>query len=147
MSDHQTALNEADVLRELEAFAPQVKDGFARAGGPSDRVLAAIRAEAVRVAAGKRKASRLHVVFRRLAAAAVFAVLLAGSLQVYQQQQQQSAHRQAVALLRICSATDDGAGVVALDDTAALAQFLLMMQGLDQDTFFSAPDETEPLWL
>ena len=148
MNDELTTLSEADVLRELEALAPQVNAGFACAGGPSESVMAAIRAEAVRVAAERRRpSSRFHVIFRRVAAAAVFAVLLAGSFQAYQQYHHQSANRQAVALLRISLATDDGDGVVAQSDAADLAQFLLTLQGLDQDSFFSSPDETELLWL
>ena len=51
MIDGPTTLNEAEVLRELEALAPQVRDGFARAGGVSERTLHAIHAEAVRALA------------------------------------------------------------------------------------------------
>jgi len=145
MSDNLTTLNEADVLRDLEALAPQVKAGFAHIGGPSDSVLNAIHAEAVRVAAERRKPSRFHVVFRRLAAAAVFAVLLGGSFQTYQRYHNHVAHDQTLTLLRISLATEDG--TVSLSDTSDLAHFLLTMQGLDHDTFFSAPDEIESLWL
>ena len=145
MSDSLTGLHEADVLRELEAFAPQVKEGFARIGGPSDRVLDAIHAEAVKVAAEKRRTSRFHIAFRRLAAAAVFAVLLGGSFQTYQRYQSNNAHEQTLTLLRISFATEDG-GV--LSDTSELANILLMLQGLDQESFFSAPDEEAGLlWL
>ena len=145
MSENLTDLNEADVLRELEALAPQVKAGFAHIGGPSDRVLDAIHAEAVKVAAAKRKPARLHLVFRRLAAAAVFAVLLGGSFLTYQRRNSNAAHEQTLTLLRICMATEDGG--VSLSDTADLAHFLLTMQGLDQDSLFISPDEIESLWL
>jgi len=145
MSDELTDLNEADVLRELEALAPQVKAGFALIDGPSGSVLDAIHAEAVRVAAGRRRPSRLHIVFRRLAAAAVFAVLLGGSFLTYQRHSSNAAHEQTLTLLRICLATEDGG--VSLSDTSDLAHLLLTMQGLDQDSFFSAPEEIEPLWL
>ena len=149
MSDQPTNLNEADVLLELEALAPQVKAGFERIGGPSDRVLDAIHAEAVKVAAEKSRGSRLHVVFRALAAAAVFAVLLTGSFQTYQQHQNNVVHEQALTLLRISSATEDDSGDVSLSDTAELANILLSMQGLDHDSYFSALDEEEAgfLWL
>ena len=147
MTENLTTLSEADVLRELEAFAPQVNAGIARAGEPSASVLDAIHAEAVRVAAEKRRSSsRFHVIFRRVAAAAVFAVLLTGSFQTWRQYHHQSAHNQAVALLRISFATEDGNGIGVLPDTADLAQFLLTMQGLD-DSFFSLPDEAELLVL
>jgi len=145
MSENLTNLNEADVLRELEALAPQVKAGFADMDGPSDRVLDAIHAEAVRVAAEKRRPARLHLVFRRLAAAAVFALLLGGSLLTYQRYNNNVAHEQTLTLLRICLATEDGC--VSISDTSDLAHFLLTMQGLDQDSFFISPDEIESLWL
>jgi len=145
MNENLTDLNEADVLRELEALAPQVKAGFALIDGPSDSVLDAIRAEAVRVAAERRRPARLHVVFRRLAAAAMFAVLLGGSFLTYQRHNSNAAHEQTLTLLRICMATEDGG--VSISDTSDLAHFLLTMQGLDQDSFFSSPEEIEPLWL
>jgi len=145
MSENLTNLNEADVLRELEALAPQVKDGFAFVGGPSARVLDAIHAEAVKVAAEKRRPTRLHTVFRRLAAAAAAAVLLTGAFQTYQRYSTHTANDQALTLLRISLATEDGG--VSLSDTSDLAHFLLTMQGLDQDSFFSSPEEIEPLWL
>jgi len=150
MSDRPTMVSEADLLRELEVLAPQVRAGFARAGGPADSVLNAIHAEAVRVAAGKR-ALRLHAVFRRIAAAAVFAVLLAGSFHTYQRfcrtRHPGPGHEQAVTLLRIGSAFEDETGALCLADTAELAQLLLTMQGLDDDSYFNAPDEAELLWL
>ena len=145
MNENLTDLNEADVLRELEALAPQVKAGFALIDGPSDSVLDAIRAEAVRVAAERRRPARLHAVFRRLAAAAMFAVLLGGSFLTYQRHNSNAAHEQTLTLLRICMATEDGG--VSISDTSDLAHFLLTMQGLDQDSFFSSPEEIEPLWL
>jgi len=145
MSDNLTGLSEADVLRELEAFAPQVKEGFVRIGGPSGRVLDAIHAEVVRVAAEKRKPSRLHIAFRRLAAAALFAVLVGGSFQTYQRYHSNNVHEQTLTLLRISFATEDG-GI--LSDTSELANILLTLQGLDQESFFSAPDEEAGLlWL
>ena len=149
MSDQPTNLNEADVLLELEALAPQVKAGFERIGGPSDRVLDAIHAEAVKVAAEKRGPSRLHVIFRRLAAAAVFALLLTGSFQTYQRYQKDMIHEQALTLLRISSAIEDDAGDVSASDSAELANILLTMQGLDQDSYFSPLDDEEAglLWL
>jgi len=148
MSDRLTIFSEADVLRELEAIAPQVRAGFARAGGPSDTVLNAIHAEAAQTAAEKRR-SRVYIVFRRMAAAAVFAVLLTGSFQIYQRYTppRHSAHDQAVTLLRIGSAFEDESGALCLSDTAELAQLLLTMQGLDDDSYFSPPDEMALLWL
>ncbi|MCL2105202.1 MAG: hypothetical protein FWH21_09210 [Kiritimatiellaeota bacterium] len=148
MSDRLVTLNEADVLRELEVIAPQVRDGFARAGGPSVSVLAALHAEAARVAAETRK-SRCFAVFRRVAAAAVFAVLLTGLFQTYlrHQPRSHSAHEQAVTLLRIGSAFEDESGAICLSDTSELAQLLLTMQGLDDDSYFSSPEEMEFLWL
>ena len=137
MNDQPTDLNEADVLLELEALAPQVKAGFARIGGPSDRVLDAIHAEAVKAAAERRVPNRLNIVFRRLAAAAVFALLLTGSFQTYQRYHANAIHEQALTLLRISSATEDDSGAVSFSDTAEFAHFLLTMQGLDQDSYFS----------
>ncbi|MCL1921862.1 MAG: hypothetical protein FWG50_12460 [Kiritimatiellaeota bacterium] len=147
MSDNLTDLNEAGVLRELAAFAPQVRDGFARIGGPSDSVLDAIRAEAAKAAAERRRALRLNVVFRRLAAAAVFALLLGGSFQTYQRYHSNNAREQTLTLLSISLATQDGAYSLS-DDTSELAHLLLTMQGLDQESFFSVPDEEAGLlWL
>ena len=147
MSDRLTIFSEADVLRELEALAPQVRAGFARAGGPSDSVLNAIHNEAVRI----RRTSRLYIVFRRIAAAAAIAVFLTGAFQMYLRQNPpppHSAHEQAVTLLRIGLAFEDESGAVChLTDTSELAQLLLAMQGLDDDSYFSSPDETELLWL
>ena len=141
MSDGLTDLNETDVLRELETLAPQVKDGFAYIGGPSARILDAIHAEAVKVASRK----RLNVIFRRLAAAAVFAVMLGGGFQTYQHYQSNTVHEQTLTLLQISLATENGD---MMSDTSELANILLTLQGLDQESFFSAPDgEAGLLWL
>jgi len=147
MRDHQTTPSEAEVLRDIEALAPLVNAGFARAGGPSARVLDAIRAEAAKVAEQKRKTLRLHLVFRRVAAAAVFLILLTGTFRSYLQHTRNSDSDPALTLLRISMATEDGIeySSALAGSTDEFAQFLLTMQGLDQDSFFNSPDETELL--
>jgi hypothetical protein len=141
-----TPYSEEAVLRDLDALAPLVKEGFARMEGPSPRVLSAIHEEAV--AQALRRKTRLHIAWRvRFAAAAAAVVLLGGvSLQTWRTWNSGRHDAQMVQLLRIST---QGAGTTEheLADTSELATFLLSMQGFDRDSYFSSPDGTESLWL
>ena len=141
-----TPYSEEAVLRDLDALAPLVKEGFARLEEPSPRVLSAIHEEAV--AQALRRKTRVHITWRvRFAAAAAAVVLLGGvSLQTWRTWNSGRHDAQMVQLLRIST---QGAGSTEheLADTSELATFLLSMQGFDRDSYFSSPDGTESLWL
>jgi len=141
-----TPFCEEALLCDLEALAPLVKDGFARLEGPSPRVLQAIHEEAV--AQAIRRSARVRFSFTlRFAAAAASVVLLCGvSLQTWRVWHKGRHDAQMVQLLRISTQGSDAAEH-ELADSSELEGFLLSMQGLDHDSYFSSPDETESLWL
>jgi hypothetical protein len=141
-----TPYSEEAVLRDLDALAPLVKEGFARLEGPSPRVLSAIHEEAV--AQAMRRKNQIYITWRvRFAAAAAAVVLLGGlSLQTWHVRTHERHNTQTVQLLRI-STQGAGATEHELADTSELATFLLSMQGFDRDSYFSSPDGTESLWL
>ena len=141
-------LCEESLLRDLEALAPLVKSGFARMEGPSSRVLQAIHEEAVAQSIRRSARVRFSFTLRFAAAAAAAAVVLlcGGSLQAWRAWHNGRDNVQTVQLLRIStqgSASTDH----ELADSSELASFLLNMQGLDHDSYFSSPDGTESLWL
>lgn len=141
-----TPYSEEAVLRDLDALAPLVREGFARLEGPSPRVLSVIHEEAV--AQAMRRKTRVHIIWRvRFAAAAAAVVLLGGvSLQTWRTWHHGRDNARMVQLLRI-STQSAGSAEHELADTSELATFLLSMQGFDRDSYFSSPDGTESLWL
>jgi hypothetical protein len=138
-------LCEEALLRDLDALAPLVKEGFARMEGPSPRVLHAIHAEAVAQSIRRTAHHRLWFTVR-FAAAAVLILLCGASLQSWRSWHNGRHDVQTVQLLRI-STQDSGSTDHVLADSSELDSFLLNMQGLDHDSYFSSPDGTESLWL
>ncbi len=137
----QTPFTGIDGLeKELAEIAPLVRQGFRQAGGPSLRVEDAIRAEARRYE-GKKQGRAAWPLYRTLAAAAAFALLLGGSVQLHLSRQ--SDLRDEVAR-RV--ATEAAQSATASESTPGLANLLLEIQGLNEDGFFR-PEEAEPLWL
>lgn len=132
-------------LRDLEVLAPLVKEGFARMEGPSDRVLKAIHDEAVAQSVRRRAPFRFAFTLR-FAAAAVLLLLCGLSLQAWRSWNNEERHHQIVQFLRITT-EDPRSADSDLADTSELAAFLLSMQGLDRDSYFSSLDEAESLWL
>ena len=137
----QIPFTEIDRLeKELAEITPLVRQGFSRVGGPSQRAEEAIRAEARRLAS--KKPGRLSwPLYRTLAAAAAFALLMGGSIQLHLSRQADL--RDEVAN-RIASEAAQSA--TATESTPGLANLLLEIQGLNEDGFFR-PEEAEPLWL
>ncbi len=125
---------------EEAALAPAVRRAFASIEGPSPRVLAAIHREALAHLAFKRHS---RTFFRTLAAAAAFALLLGGAIQIRIEQQTIIHTRDLGHLLNIGEAQT----VPTTDGAAEIASRLLSIQGLDDDSFFLTSEETEPLWL
>ncbi|HOE60230.1 MAG TPA: hypothetical protein P5125_08490 [Kiritimatiellia bacterium] len=132
----------AALERDAAALAPQVREAFRWAGGPSATVEEAIRQEAARVAARARvrwpvwSLRRLQVV----AVACLVLLLAAGGLlltspQVYRAKAvRQTAH----------VGTRPAGG--ASEDAAGFARLLLNIQGLDEDSFVT-DGASEALWL
>ncbi len=141
-----TPFCEEALLRDLEALAPLVKAGFARMEGPSPRVFQAIHEEAV--AQAIQRSARVRFSFTlRFAAAAASVILLCGvSLQTWRVWHKGRHDTQMVQLLRI-STQGSGSTEHELANSSEIASFLLSMQGLDRDSYFSSLDETESLWL
>jgi hypothetical protein len=141
-----TPFCEEALLRDLEALAPVVKDGFARLEGPSPRVLQAIHEEAVAQAIRRSARARFSLTLRFAAAAAAVVLLCGMSLQTWSAWHKGRHDTQMVQLLRISTQGSDSTES-ELADSSELAGFLLSMQGLDHDSYFSSQDETESLWL
>lgn len=133
-------------LRDLEAISPLVKEGFARMDGPSDRVLKAIHDEAVAQSVRRHAPFRFAFYVRFATAAAVLLLLCGVSLQAWRSWSNEKTHHQIVQILRITTQDPNGTDD-ELADTSELATFLLSMQGLDRESYFSSPDGTESLWL
>jgi len=131
---------------DLEALAPLVKEGFARINGPSARVLKAIHEEAVAHALRRAARNRFAFIVRFTAVAAAVALVFGGSLQAWRAWHAIKPINQTVQLLRI--STQNSTSVEhELADSSELANYLLSMQGFDRDSYFSAPDGMESLWL
>jgi hypothetical protein len=141
-----TPFCEEALLRDLDAIAPLVKDGFARMEGPSPRVLQAIHEEAVAQSIRRTANHRFSFTVRFGAAAAVLVLLCGVSLQSWRSWHNGKRDIQTVQLLRI-STQDSSSADYELADSSELDHFLLSLQGLDSDSYFSSPDETESLWL
>ncbi|MEI7946119.1 MAG: hypothetical protein WCJ02_05460 [bacterium] len=141
-----TPFFEEAVLRDLDTIAPLVKEGFARMEGPSPRVLQAIHDEAVAQPIRRAANCRLSFTVRFAVAAAVLVLLCGVSLQSWRSWHNGRHDVQTVQLLRISTQGSSSADY-ELADSSDLDSFLLNMQGLDSDTYFSSLDGTESLWL
>lgn len=138
----QTPLSDMTELEnELAKIAPFVREGFHQSGGPSPRVEEAIRAEALRCA-GKKHGRDRWPLYRTLAAAAAFALLLGGAIQLHLGRE--SGLRNEVTRSR--PVTKNLPSVLPSESDAGLATLLLEIQGLNEEGFFR-PEEAEPLWL
>lgn len=129
--------------RELSEIAPVVKRGFRSAGEPSARVTDAIRREAQACAQRHQSRHRFHM-FRVLAAAAVLMILVGGTIQFQLlRQEEQRALNVAQQLARVERAQKSKEAAESQD---GLANVLLEIQGLNEETFFTA-EGAEPLAL
>lgn len=113
-------------------LAAIVRRGFEAAGGPSQRVMAVIAAEARRNAG--RQTFRMFRSMPRLAALAAVLAIAAGALYLNQNQ---------AAPDSVKTIPDAGFSSQSTPDLAAL---LLDIQGLNEESFFMT-EEAEPLWL
>lgn len=141
MKNQNLLIDALRVEREAESIAPLVREGLARVEGPSERVMRAIHEEAVARASAKGRSAM--PLYRVLAAAASLLILLGGAVQ-YHFARQAGAHAQTLQLVLHIGAPHAVSGPV--DGTTELANRLLNIQGLDEETFFT-PDETEALLL
>jgi hypothetical protein len=141
MKSQNQVIDAISLERELEAIAPLVQTGLSRVGGPSDRVIRAIHDEAVARALTQRR--QWTPLFRVVAAAASLLILLGGALQ-FHFARQAGVQAQTLQLVLHIGAPHAVAGPV--DGTTELANRLLNIQGLDEETFFT-PVETEALSL
>ena len=139
----KTTLSTEMLEKELETLAPLVQRGFSGLGEPSDDVLRAIRNEAVAHLAGRRQSRRffLHLV-RPLAAAAVLALFLGGVFQ-HHVTQRNGANTRVIGHLLSLGSTHLSADTA--EPSVELANRLLLIQGLDEEAFFIAQDESEVL--
>ena len=141
----EAIVDEHAELQALEAITPWVNEGFARIEGPSARVLKAIHQEAV--AHARRRPFRIHFSLSfRLASVAAIALLLSGLFFNAWRVRSQERDQQVVQLLHL-TAQNPLAENPGQTDTAELANLLLTMQGLDRESYFTASDGTESLWL
>lgn len=116
--------------RDVSVLAPLVKAGFDSVGGPSQRVLDVIHAEAERRVRARSFWVSRH--FRALAAAASVAIV-------------------AGAVWNLCQPAPNPGDIAATQTVRAAstdeyAEELLAIQGMDQDTFFN-PEGSESSWL
>jgi hypothetical protein len=141
---NQTPFTDIAALeKELAEIAPRVRQSFREVGGPSRPVEEAIRREA-RAVAGRKGNRFAWPLYRTVAAAAGFALLLGGAVQVHLVHRA-SHNDQAVHHILNIGATQ-ASNEHSSEGPAALANRLLDIQGLDEEGFFKAEEE-EPLWL
>lgn len=141
MKTNETLLNAIDLEKEIEALAPLIRQGLSALEGPSERVTQAIHEAAVSQVVSQRRS-----VFKRLRAVAVAAsllLLLGGAVQFHLARQ---AGAQAQTLRLVLHIGAPHAVNSPVDGTTELANRLLNIQGLDEESFFS-PDEAEVLSL
>lgn len=137
-----TTFIDAEALdRDASGIAPIIREGLSQMGGPSERTLRAIHAEAVRRAAFGR---RLGLPFLRLAAAASFIVLVGAAFQAHLARQAGAQALTLQVVLHIGAPHVTTSGPVT--ETNELAKHLLSIQGLDEDSYFT-PEETQVLSL
>jgi len=135
--------NEEAELQALEGIAPWVKEGFARMEGPSDRVMKAIHDEAVAQVSPSHLRLRFSFTIRLVAAAALMLLFSGVAFQSWRVKTHEQQH-QVVQLLQMTTKSplsEDAVGT----EPAELANLLLTVQGLDRESYFSAPDGTEAL--
>lgn len=142
----QAPFADIDALeKELAEIAPLVRQGFRQAGGPSPCVEEAIRREALSYAV--RKNSRLAwPLYRTLAAAAGFVLLLGGAMQLHLAHQASRNAQASRSIMNLGATQASTATEHPVDGPTGLANRLLDIQGLDEEGFFKAEGE-EPLWL
>ena len=144
MKKDVTNYEDAD-LRDLEQIAPWVHEGFARIEGPSARVMEAIHREAVLHA--QRRPVRIRFSFYlRLSSAAAVLLLLAGIFFTVWRSRDQEQYQQVVQLLNVTTKNPISENL-GETDPSDLPNLLLTMQGLDRESYFTASDGTESLWL
>ncbi|MEI7900975.1 MAG: hypothetical protein WCK89_12050 [bacterium] len=133
----------AALEKELAEIAPLVRQGFRQVGGPSLRVGDAIQREA-RAYAGRKNSRRVWPLYRTVATAAGFALLLGGAVQlnlVYQ-----SSHKSQAIHTVLNIGASQASTEHPVEGPTGLANRLLDIQGLDEEGFFKTEGE-EPLWL
>ena len=143
MKSNKPLIDSGSLERDLEMLAPMIRAGLNYFEGPSDNVLEAIHKEA---AARAFTAERRRVFSVRFwAVAASVLILMGGALQYYQSHQAGVQAKTLQLVLHIGAPhAVNGSGPVG--GTAELANRLLNIQGLDEETFFTS-DETEVLSL
>ena len=139
-----TPVSVDELENELETLAPLVRDAFRLEGGPSPRVLRAIRDDAVSYLSAQKRRRRFIPLFRSLAAAATFALLLGGAIQAHYSRVELSHARDVGHLLNLGASH----ALTGRNESAPeLAGRLLSLQGLDEEAFFFTSEEEEVLWL
>jgi anti-sigma-K factor RskA len=137
-------LNDCAELDALaESLRPVLQDGFRRIGGPGERVLLAIRAEAQRSVRAQRHAR--FAPLWRLSAAAAAAALIAGAALLTHDTLRAGRHAHTLSQLLDLGANANPTSSYSAE-TGELAKRLLTVQGLDEEAFMVCA-ETESLWL
>lgn len=133
-----------ELEKDLETLAPLVREAFCREGEPSARVIRAIHDEAVAHISERNRRRRFIPLFRSLAAAATFALLLGGAIQAHFSRVELSHARDVGHLLNLGASH---APTGRSESSPELAGRLLSLQGLDEEAFFVTSEEEEVLWL
>ncbi len=141
MKTQTSQIDAVGLEREIAALAPALREILNRSSGtPSERTLRAIHEEA----AAQIFARRRHALHQwRLAAAASLLLLLGGTALLYHTR---SSGRQAQTLRLVLHIGAPNTANGPVEGTKELANRLLNIQGLDEDSFFN-PDGTEVLAL
>ncbi len=142
----QTPFTDIDALeKELAGIAPLVQRGFRQEDGPSLRVEEAIRREA-RAYAGRKNVRPAWPLYRTLAAAAGFAFLLGGVVQLHLVHQASHNAQASRSILNLGATQASALNEHPVDGPTGLANRLLDIQGLDEEGYFKT-EEDESLWL
>jgi len=136
--------SQEELENDLAELAPRVRRAFAHVEEPSLRVLDAIHKEAVAVSAQRARRRHFIPLFRMLATAAALALLLGGAVQMHLAHLEVEQARQVGHLINLgMSHVPTGKA----DGTAELANRLLDLQGLNEESFFVTTEEPESLSL
>lgn len=131
---------------DLAALAPWVRQALScSTEEPSVHVIRAIHNEAVKHIAVQRRNRRLIPFFRTLAAAAALALLLGGAFQLHSTRLEGVNARAISHILNL--GAPHAASVTSTASSSELANRLLVIQGLDDETFFINSQEAESLLL
>jgi hypothetical protein len=136
MKNQTQLLDVIDLEKEVEAITPLIRQGFSRLEGPSDRVIRAIHDEAVSHVFSARRRSIPH--YRVIAAAASLVLLMGGGFQ-YHLARRAGMQAQTLRLVLHIGAPN-ASNNSPIEGTTELANQLLSIQGLDEDSFFKAAD-------